>query len=100
MHYKLILHPDIQSDLRALSKAQVSLIFKQFKKLQTSPELGKPLGNKAGYDLSGCRKMYTDKKKIRIVYRIIDREVVIEVIVVGRREDMAVYAEADARLHP
>ena len=66
---------------------------------QNSPELGKPLGNKVGYNLSGCRKLYVDRKKIRIVYRIIDNEIVVEVIVVGKREDMKVYAEASKRLN-
>ena len=99
MSYKLILHPSVHKDLDALSKAQERLVFKQFKKLKNSPELGKPLGNKAGYNLSGCRKLYVDKKKIRIVYRIIDNEIVVEVIVVGKREDMKVYAEASERLN-
>ena len=98
MSYKLILHPSVYKDLDALSKAQETLVFKQFQKLKTSPELGKPLGNKAGYNLSGCKKMYVDKKKIRIVYRIIDNEIIVEVIVVGKREDMKVYAKANERL--
>jgi len=62
------------------------------KKLRESPEFGHPLGNKAGYDLSGCRKLYVDKKKIRIVYTIIE-----ERIAVGKREDMAVYRLAAQR---
>ena len=99
MSYKLILHPDVYKDLDALSKAQETLVFKQFKKLVNSPELGKPLGNKAGFNLSGCRKMYVDKKKIRIVYQIIDNEIVVEVIVVGKRDAMKVYAEASERLN-
>jgi mRNA-degrading endonuclease RelE of RelBE toxin-antitoxin system len=44
MSYKLILHPSVYKDLDALSKAQETLVFKQFQKLKTSPELGKPLG--------------------------------------------------------
>jgi mRNA interferase RelE/StbE len=98
MSYKLILHPSVYKDLDALSKAQETLVFKQFQKLKTSPGLGKPLGNKAGYNLSGCKKMYVDKKKIRIVYRIIDNEIIVEAIVVGKREDMKVYAKASERL--
>jgi mRNA interferase RelE/StbE len=74
------------------------LVLKQFQKLKTSPALGKSLGNKAGYNLSGCKKIYVDKKKIRIVYRIIDNEIIVEVIVVGKREDMKVYAKASERL--
>ncbi len=98
MSYKLTFKEGVEKDLSKLSHAQEMLVLKQFVKLQNSPELGQPLGNKAGYNLSGCRKMYVDKKKIRIVYRIIDDEIVIEVIVVGKRDDMKVYAEASERL--
>ena len=98
MTYKLTFKEGVEKDLSKLSHAQEMLVLKQFQKLKTSPELGKPLGNKAGYNLSGCKKMCVDKKKIRIVYRIIDDEIIVEVIVVGKREDMKVYAEASERL--
>ena len=99
MNYNVILHPDVMTnDLAKLSHTQRKLVFKQFKKLQTSPQLGTPLGNKGGYDLSGCRKLYIDKKKIRIVYRIEEAKIVVEVVAVGKREDMAVYAVAAQRL--
>jgi len=88
----------VKDDLKELSKAQLILVGKQFKKLSTSPELGQPLGNKNGYDLSGCRKLYVDKKRIRIVYKIIDDTVVVEVIAVGKRDDMEVYQKASLRL--
>ena len=68
MTYSLVLREEIEKDLSKLSSSQKLLVYKQFKKLQTSPELGQPLGNKNGYKLSGCRKMYVDKKKVRIVY--------------------------------
>jgi mRNA interferase RelE/StbE len=98
MNYKLILHPNIEKDLQTFSNAQIRLIFKQFQKLKTSPQLGKPFGNKAGYNLSGCKKMYVDKKQIRIVYRIVEDEIIVEVIVIGKREDMKVYSIASDRL--
>jgi len=98
MHYEIILHPDVTGkDLKELSKVQIALVFKQFKKLQTFLELGRPLGNKSGYDLSGCRKMYVDRKKIRIVYTIQETVITVEVITVGKREDMAVYQKAAQR---
>ena len=98
MNYKITLHPDVTTkDLAKLSKAQCTLVFKQFKKLQTSPELGALLGNKSGYNLSGCRKMYVDKKKIRIVYTILEEIITVEVIAVGKRDNMAVYAKAGER---
>lgn len=82
-----------------LSKSQQILVFKQFKKLSTSPQLGELLGNQNGYDLSGCRKLYVDKKRIRIVYKIIDSQIVVEVIAIGKREGMEVYRNANDRLH-
>ena len=98
MHYKIILHPDvINKDFKCLSKTQIGLVFKQLKKLQTSPELGKLLGNQSGYDLSGYRKMYVDKKKIRIVYSIVEEIITVEVIAVGKRDDMEVYQKAAIR---
>ena len=98
MSYKVILHPDVlRKDFRTLTKAQITLVYKQFKKLQTSPELGDLLGNKSGYNLSGCRKMYVDKKKVRIVYSILEEIITVEVIAVGKRDDMAVYEKAGER---
>ena len=99
MNYKIILHPDVYKDLNKLSKYQENLVFKQFKKLKNSPQLVDYLGNKAGYNLSGCRKLYIDNKKIRIVYQIIDDKVIVEVIVVGKRDDMRVYTQAHKRLN-
>jgi len=98
MLYRLVLHPKVAKDLNKLSKSQVELVFKQFKKLELSPELGALLGNKATYHLDGCRKLYVDKKKIRIVYKIVDEEILVEVIVIGKRDDMAVYKEANERI--
>jgi len=98
MNYKVILHPLVlEKDFSKLSKTQMALVYKQFKKLQTSPELGQALGNKNGYNLSGCRKMYVDKKKVRIVYSILEDIITVEVIAVGKRDDMAVYAKAGER---
>jgi len=38
------------------------------------------------------------KKSIRIVYRIVDQEILVEVVAIGKREDLAVYQEALKRL--
>ncbi len=97
MSYKLKVKEEVEKDLSKLSTTQKMLVLKQFKKLQTSPELGDLLGNKAGYNLSGCRKMYVDKKKVRIVYTILEEIITVEVIAVGKRDDMAVYEKARER---
>jgi|GEM_PF-3173654 len=74
------------------------LVATQLKKLETSPHLGQPLGNLHGFDLSGYYKLYAVKKAIRLVYRIVEDEVVVEVVVVGKREDFEVYADVARRL--
>jgi len=94
MSYKLKVKEEVEKDLSKLSTSQRMLVYKQFKKLQSAPELGDFLGNKSGYNLSGLRKLYVDKKKIRIVYQIIESQIIVEVIVVGKREDMEVYQKA------
>jgi mRNA interferase RelE/StbE len=60
--------------------------------------LGAQLGNKMGIDLSGYRKIYVDKKKIRIVYKIVEKRIVVQIIAVGKREGMQVYQNAAKRL--
>ena len=99
MTYNLRFKEGVAKDLSKLSSSQEMLVLKQFEKLKTSPQLGSPLGNKAGYNLNGCLKMYVDKKKLRIIYRIEDDEIIVEVIVVGKRDDMKVYSEASKRLN-
>ena len=42
--------------------------------------------------------MYVNKKQIRIVYSIKDEVLLINIISIGKREDMAVYANASKRV--
>ncbi|MEA3522732.1 MAG: type II toxin-antitoxin system RelE/ParE family toxin [Campylobacterota bacterium] len=98
MRYKIVLKSEADDDLDELSHREKILVFKQFKKIASSPELGKLLGNKNGYDLSGCRKMYADQKRIRIVYSIIEDKIIIEIIAVGKRNEFEVYKKASERL--
>ncbi|MEA2018839.1 MAG: addiction module toxin RelE [Campylobacterota bacterium] len=98
MNYKIVLKEEADDDLCDLSHSQKILIYKQFKKLEKSPELGIPLGKKSGYDLTGYRKMYADKKQLRIVYRIIDDIIEVEVIAIGKRDDMEVYKKSSERI--
>lgn len=97
MTYDIVLKIEADEELGELSNRERLLVFKQFKKISSSPELGKLLGNKAGYDLSGCRKMYADKKRIRIVYTILNDQIVVEIIAIGKRAEMEVYKDASER---
>jgi len=66
----------------------------------TNPELGMDLGHKNNYDLSGLKKMYFDNKRYRIVYQVIDEEVMIYLIAIGKRDKMDVYKKANERINP
>ena len=98
MKYNLVLKEEADNDLLDLSHNQRNLVFKQFKKLQTSPELGLPLGNKLDYDLTGYRKMYADKKKLRIIYTIKQQEIIVEVITISKRDNMEAYRKTFERI--
>ncbi|MEA1956614.1 MAG: type II toxin-antitoxin system RelE/ParE family toxin [Campylobacterota bacterium] len=98
MKYKIVLKQEADDDLCSLSQTQKILIYKQFEKLKTSPQLGIALGKKLGYDLTGYRKMYADKKQLRIVYKIVDDKIIVEIIAIGKRNDMEVYQKASNRL--
>lgn len=91
MHYRVRLTADAAEDFRRLDGSLKQPVAKQLKKLETSPLLGEHLGNKAGLDLTGYYKLYAAKKGVRIVYRIIEQEVIVEVMAIGKREELAVY---------
>jgi mRNA interferase RelE/StbE len=95
--YEIKFHPLVEEDLKKLNNSIRIEVFKKLKKLQNSPELGELLGNKNGINLSGFRKMYVAKKQVRIVYQIVEKMVLIKVLVIGKREDMIVYKEAQKR---
>jgi mRNA interferase RelE/StbE len=96
--YKVVLTADATQDFRNLDKSVKDQVARQLKKLETSPELGEHLGRKGGLDLTGYYKLYAARKAIRIIYRIVELEVLVEVVAIGKREDMAVYREAVRRL--
>ena len=42
--------------------------------------------------------MYAEKKRIRIVYEVIEEEILIHIMAIGERDDMTVYKTALKRL--
>jgi mRNA interferase RelE/StbE len=97
--YVLKIHPLVEEDLKAFDNSIVILILKKLVALQHSPHQGQPLGNKNNLDLTGYYKTYVSKKQIRIVYKIINNELVVYVVTIGKREEMEVYKEALKRLN-
>ena len=96
--YQLKLHPKIEDDLKELDSSLQIKVFKKLKQIQNSPELGLPLGNKHNMNLSGFRKVYLAKKRVRIVYEVQDDILSIYTIAIGNRDDMEVYKKANERL--
>ena len=97
MHYKIIFHPEAQDDYLKLDHGVQLRIAKQLKKIANAPELGAKLGNIQGIDLAGCRKMYAEKKQIRIVYEVIEGELLVHIVAIGKRNEMEAYKSASRR---
>lgn len=95
--YEIKYHPLVETDLKQLNHSVRLEVFKKLKKIQQTPELGKPLGNKNNMNLSGLFKVYVAKKQVRIVYEIIENILVVKVIAIGKRERMEVYKQVEER---
>ena len=98
MVYSLKWKPEAEREFKNLDKAIQRQAFAQFKKLENSPELGEHLGDKAGFDLTGYRKLYFFKKKYRVVYELDLRNKEVIIYAIGKRENMKVYQELARRL--
>lgn len=97
MKYKVLFHTEAKKELDSLDNSIRSIVLKQILKIQETPEIGDMLGNKAGMDLSDFRKMYAFKKKIRIVYKIINDELIVYIISIGKRDKSKVYEDSIRR---
>lgn len=97
MEYKIIFHPLALKEFLELDKGVQIIVKKQLEKLKTSPQLGEDLGIKNNIDLSGYKKLYANKKQIRIVYHLQEETITVEIIAIGKREDMQVYKIAENR---
>ena len=97
MNYKVRLIPSAQKDFKKLDGKEKLLVAKQLKNLASAPFLGAALGKRAGIDLIGYYKLYADRKRLRVVYRCVGDELDIEIIAIGRREELEVYRKAGKR---
>ncbi len=98
MAYSLKWKSEAEREFKALDKAIQQQAFSQFKKLVNSPELGEHLGDRAGFNLTGYRKLYFFQKKYRIVYEFDQKNKEVVIYAVGKRENMKVYQELARRL--
>ena len=96
--YDYKFHPEAEKELAKLNRSVQILFTKTLKKILKSPELGLDLGHKNNFNLTGLKKVYFDHKRYRIVYRVVDEEVLIYLIAIGKRENMDVYKKASERV--
>ena len=47
---------------------------------------------------SHAHKMYVDNKRVRIVYRIFENKIIVEVVAIGERDGMDVYENTAEKL--
>ncbi len=90
-------HVEAQKELKKLDNSIQKLFVKSLKKILENPNIGIELGNKYGMDLTGYKKLYFDKKRYKIVYKVVEQEILIYIIAVGKRDKMDVYKKASER---
>ena len=72
---------------------------KMLEKLEKNPFIGEKLGNKNNINLTGYYKLYFNRKKHRIVYRIVKNGIeIIEIWGIGKRDKMEIYKMVNKRI--
>ena len=91
--------PEAEKDYKSLDGSIKKLVNEKIDKLKDDAYIGEELGNKNNIDLTGYYKLYTAKKKYRIVYRIVKDEIeIIEIWGIGKRDKMEVYKDVGKRI--
>jgi mRNA interferase RelE/StbE len=99
MLYRIEFIPEAVEDYNRLDGSVRKKVDKKIDELRSNPFLGEFLGNKFNIDLTGFYKTYVDRKKIRIVYRLINQEVeIVEIWGIGKREKEEIYRIIGERL--
>lgn len=101
--FEVVFYPAAERDMAQLDDSQRRLVIKALEKVRTNPlpqsrgGYGKPLGSKAGLNLTGYSKIKLRGSGIRIVYRLAEIAGKMAVVVVGSRADDEAYRLAAKR---
>lgn len=101
--FELLIYPEAVKDVKKLDGSKRKVVAKAIEKVLSNPlpqdkgGYGKPLGNKAGVNLTGYLKVKLRGSGIRIVYRLVEVKGKMAVVVVGSREDEEAYRVAAKR---
>lgn len=103
MNWQIKFIPEAKKDYDRLAGNQQLLVAKALEKVRQNPfsiyegGYGKPLGNKGGTNLTGLFKVKLKAAGLRIVYKLIQTETEMLIIVIGARADDEVYQIAQKR---
>lgn len=103
MTWEIDFLPEARKEMKNLAGNQQIQVQKALLKVQQNPipanegGYGKPLGKTKDTDLTGLSKIKLRSSGLRIVYKLIQTESSMLVVVVGAREDSEVYEIAEKR---
>ena len=103
MKWTLKYLPEAAKDLKNFAGNQRIMVAKAIDKVLENPlpvqdgGYGKPLGNKHGNDLTGFLKIKLRNAGIWVVYKLIQTETEMLIVVIGARADEEVYEIAQRR---
>jgi len=98
---KMLLSKEVEKDLDLLDDEIYGEAYKYLQLLEENYEkYSLPLYDMDGRNLKGCRKTYFSNAEYRIITKLENGIInIINVIAVGKREDMEVYKTAHQRLN-
>jgi len=90
--------PEAEDDLKDIDQSIRIKILKAIKKLETAPlDYGETLGHHLGKKLTGLRKIQP-ADGFRVVYWVINDEVLVLIVAIGKRNRHRVYKTAAERI--
>lgn len=101
--FVLNFHPKAQKEYSKLDGSSRNLVDKGLAKLRfRADEIGKPLSNKRGTLLTGCRELKFKQAGLRVVYRLTgekqDQLEIVWILSTGNRADEEVFTDSVKRL--
>ena len=94
MSFELRFEPDALKEWQALDKSVREPLKKKLAKRLEAPHVA---NERLHHRLSSCYKIKNDKTGHRLIYRVIDEQVVVLVLAVGKRERLEAYLKAAQR---